>query len=129
MNWTVLIIAAVVVVAFLALKRMSLVPEKVAQDHLRAGALVIDVRSPDEFAGGHVPRAINIPLGQLSQGLSSHVSDKNQLLLLHCLSGTRSGVARLQAKRLGYVNVFNLGSYGRAERIIRTATSPSLSAP
>ncbi len=125
MNWTVLIIAAVVVVAFLALKRMSLVSEKLAQQHLRAGALVIDVRSPDEFAGGHVPQAINIPLGQLSQGLPTHVSDKNQILLLHCLSGTRSGIAKVQAKRLGYQNVFNLGSYGRAERIIRKAASPS----
>lgn len=39
------------------------------------------------------------------------MKDKNQILLLHCLSGTRSGMAKTKLKSLGYANVLNLGSY------------------
>ena len=94
---------------------------EVARKHLAAGALVIDVRSPEEFRSGHVPGAINIPLGELRESLPGRVTDKNQVLLLHCLSGGRSGIARRQLRSLGYPNVFNLGSYARAERVVRSA--------
>jgi rhodanese-related sulfurtransferase len=46
------------------------------------------------------------------------VKDKNQVLLLHCQSGMRSGVAKSRFKGLGYPNVFNLGSYARASHIV-----------
>ena len=118
MDWTVVVIVALVVMGFLALKRLSFMSADLAQQHLRAGALIIDVRSPKEFQGGHVPNAINIPLGSLD-ALPNHAPDKDQVLLLHCLSGGRSAIARQQAKQLGYANAFNLGSYSRAERIIR----------
>ena len=124
MDWTVLIVAALVLVGFFALKRASFVPAEVARQHLQAGALVVDVRSPDEFQGGHLPNAINIPLGRLREELPRQVPDQSRVLLLHCLSGTRSAVARQQAKRLGYPNVFNLGSYGRAENLVRASSGP-----
>jgi rhodanese-related sulfurtransferase len=47
------------------------------------------------------------------------VKDKNQVLLLHCLSGTRSAMAKIKLKKMGYPNAFNLGSYGRAEGILK----------
>lgn len=100
------------------LKRMSLVPASEARKKLTEGALVIDVRSPEEFQGGHVPNAINIPLGELRESLPCRVKDTRQVLLLHCLSGGRSAIAKHQLKRLGYPNVFNLGSYGRAQQIV-----------
>jgi phage shock protein E len=121
MNWTLTLVAGFVFVALLALKRMSFVPADVARKHLREGALVIDVRSPEEFRGRHLPQAVNIPLGGFRESLPRHVKDKGQVLLLHCLSGGRSGIAQQQARRLGYRNVFNLGSYGRAERIVGTS--------
>jgi rhodanese-related sulfurtransferase len=46
------------------------------------------------------------------------VQDKNQVLLLHCQSGMRSGVASKRLKRLGYAKAFNLGSYSRAARLV-----------
>jgi rhodanese-related sulfurtransferase len=46
------------------------------------------------------------------------VPDKNQELMLHCLSGMRSGVARRQLRAMGYTRVFNLGSYHRARKIV-----------
>jgi phage shock protein E len=125
MDWTVVIVVTLVLLTFiLGLKRMSFVSADVAQAHLRAGALIIDVRSPDEFQGGHIPNAINVPLGHLRVGLPRSIPDTRQVLLLHCLSGGRSAIAKQQAKRLGYPNVFNLGSYTRAERIVRSSPAP-----
>ena len=124
MNWTIALVAGLAFVGFMALKRMSSVSAGVARKHLREGALVIDVRSPEEFRGRHLPNVINIPLGELRESLPRRVKDKRQVLLLHCLSGGRSGVAEQQAKGLGYRNVFNLGSYGRAERIVGAPRNP-----
>jgi len=118
MNWPVVTIVGVALVAFFILKRMSLVSAIMARKHLAAGALVIDVRSPEEFRSGHVTSAVNIPLGGLRENLPSRMQDKNQVLLLYCLSGGRSGIAKHRIKWLGYQNVFNLGSYGRAQEIV-----------
>ena len=78
----------------------------------------MDVRSAAEFQSGHLPKAVNVPLDELRNGLPGRLKDKSQILLLHCLSGTRSGMAKRQLKGMGYRNVFNLGSYGRANRIV-----------
>lgn len=118
MDWTILIVAIVIVVVFLLIKRMAFVPESTAPQHLANGALVIDVRSPQEFQDNNVRGAINIPLGELKDRVPRQVKDKNQVLLVHCLSGGRSGIAQQQLKGLGYANVFNLGSLGRAKEIV-----------
>jgi phage shock protein E len=86
--------------------------------HLRNGALLIDVRTGAEFASGHLPDAINLPLDEIETELPRRVRDKSQVLLLHCQSGVRGGVAKKKLNALGYTNAFNLGSYGRAERIL-----------
>lgn len=118
MEWTVAVVAAGVIVAFFLWKRMSFVAKDAAREHLAKGALVIDVRSPEEFRSGHVPGAINIPLGELRESLPRQVKDQQQVLLVHCLSGGRSAIAKLQLKSLGYANVFNLGSLARARQIV-----------
>jgi phage shock protein E len=112
------IVIAGAVIAFVLLKRISLVSAARAHECLKQGALVIDVRSQGEFRERHLPAALNLPLGQLREGILRHAPDKGQPLLLHCLSGTRSGIAKAQLKRMGYRNVFNLGSYGRAEKTV-----------
>ncbi len=118
MNWGILLSMGIVLAAFFALKRLSFVSAAVAQRHLKQGALVIDVRSPGEFHSGHLAAAINIPLGELRASLPLRVPDKSQTLLVHCLSGGRSAIARQQLKSLGYANVFNLGSLARAKTIV-----------
>ena len=118
MNWTtVLIVVAVIAVIFI-LKIVGQISVKDALTHLKNGALVIDVRSPDEFSSGHLSKAVNIPMEQLATVLPKQVPDKERPLLLHCLSGTRSGMAKSQLKSLGYTNVFNLGSFARARKIV-----------
>jgi phage shock protein E len=107
-----------VVLAFLYLKKSDQISAQEALALANKGALVIDVRSPAEFGAGHLPGVINIPLDAITSTLPSRVPDKNQAILLHCASGTRSGIAVRKLKALGYGNAFNLGSYGKAEAVL-----------
>ena len=118
MNWTtILVIAAIVAVIFM-MKKSGQISAKDALEKLKNGALVIDVRSAGEFSSGHLAKAINIPLDEIETALPKRVKDKNQVLLLHCASGMRSGMAKSKLIGMGYTNAFNLGSYGRAEKIV-----------
>ena len=80
--------------------------------------MVLDVRTPEEFRAGHLRGAVNIPLDELQDEVRRRVPDRSQVVLLHCLAGTRSGIARRMLRGMGYTNAFNLGSYGRARRIV-----------
>ena len=118
MNWTTLLVIAAVVAVFFMIKQSGQISAKDALERLKSGARVIDVRSPGEFSSGHLDLAINIPLDEIETELPKRVNDKNQVLLLHCASGMRSGMAKSKLQGLGYTNAFNLGSYGRAEKIV-----------
>jgi phage shock protein E len=85
---------------------------------LKDGALLVDVRTPSEFNSGHLRDAINLPLDQIEVKLPRRAKDKNQAVLLHCQSVMRSGIATKKLESLVYANLFNLGSYGRAARIV-----------
>jgi len=76
---------------------------------LTGGAQVIDVRSPDEFASGHVTGSRNIPLSDLQRGAKT--LDPNQWIIVCCASGTRSGIARRSLRRSGFTKVLNGGSW------------------
>jgi phage shock protein E len=80
--------------------------------------MVIDVRSPNEYDSGHLIQAYNMPLDRIEVLVAGTVRDKNKVLLLHCASGVRSNMAKRKLLDLGYKNVFNLGSYSRAEKIV-----------
>ena len=121
MNWTTILVIAAIVAAVFMIKKSGQISAKDALEKLKNGALVIDVRSAGEFNSGHLPVAINIPLDEIETALPKRVKDKNQVLLLHCASGMRSGMAKSKLKGMGYINAFNLGSYGRAEEIIGKA--------
>jgi phage shock protein E len=76
---------------------------------MKNGAKVIDVRTPQEFAGGHITGAVNIPLDQLGRKVGS--LNKEQTYLLCCRSGMRSASATSQLKAMGFKNVHNAGSW------------------
>ena len=109
-----------VVLAFLALQRGRIISAAEARKHLASGARVIDVRSTGEYQEVHVSGAINIPLAEMREALPRLVANKQQVLLLHCLSGGRSAIAKKQARRLGYGNAFNLGSLRRARALLQS---------
>jgi rhodanese-related sulfurtransferase len=87
----------------------------VAQRLLRAGAAVIDVRTPQEYAERHLTCALNHPLESLTDNLDKLPAG---VLLLHCKSGMRSNMAIQLLKKHGFRNVHNLGSFERAERVV-----------
>lgn len=100
------------------LKRAGQVSAKEATELLKSGAMLIDVRSANEFESGHLMQAHNIPLERIEMLASTAVRDKNKPLLLHCSTGIRSNTAKRKLEDLGYKNVFNLGSYDRAGKIV-----------
>jgi phage shock protein E len=68
----------------------------------------IDVREPNEFAAGHVPEAINIPLSRLSEASPElHNIPRDSHIIVYCRSGNRSNTALLMLQSLGYSNVHN----------------------
>lgn len=72
------------------------------------GALIIDVRSTQEFKGGHIAQSKNIPLDRLEQQLKKY--PEHQALIFCCASGMRSGMAARMAKGRGF-NCTNGGSW------------------
>ena len=118
MDWLTWIIIGGAIAAFLIFKQVNAVKPEPAREWLKKGAKVIDVRSEAEFQERHLPGAINIPLDRLRDEIARHAPSKDQAILLHCLSGGRSGIGKGILKRMGYRNAFNLGSYGRAEKIL-----------
>ncbi len=118
MTWLPFLAVLVLAIAYMAMKRSSQISSKDATDYLKSGAMVIDVRNANEFDSGHLMQASNIPLDRIEMTVLSVLRDKNKVLLLHCSSGVRSRMAKKKLEELGYKNVFNLGSYERARKII-----------
>lgn len=72
-------------------------------------ALLIDVRSPDEFASGHIEDAVSLPLDRVASGIGAIVADRNAPVIVYCRSGARSASARQQLLAMGYAHVVNGG--------------------
>lgn len=84
------------------------------------GALLIDVRSPEEFAGGSVPKSINIPLNQIQLAVNHKaLIDKSKPIVVFCASGMRSGLARRQLLAMGYQTVINGGGLSQMMMVSR----------
>jgi rhodanese-related sulfurtransferase len=73
------------------------------------GAKIIDVRTPEEYHSGHIPDSINIPLSLLSRKIGK--VGKEEQIILCCRSGMRSNSARSVLLSLGYVHVYDGGSW------------------
>lgn len=86
-------------------------------DLVKQGAIILDVRSKGEYAGGHIRNSINIPVDQLGNSLSK-LKNKNQPIICCCASGMRSGAAKRILKSNGYTEVYNGGGwYGLQNKI------------
>ena len=80
----------------------------VAEFQTTAGAVLLDVRNPEEYASGHIPGSISIPLAALPARYNE-LGTPDTPLFVHCLSGGRSGQAVSFLKRAGFTNVKNIG--------------------
>jgi rhodanese-related sulfurtransferase len=74
------------------------------------GAIILDVRTKDEFAGGHIKGSVNISVDQLPHQLGK-LKDKQKTIITCCASGMRSASAKGILKSNGYQNVYNGGSW------------------
>ena len=71
-------------------------------------AILLDVRTPEEYSEGHIPKSVNIPL-QVIHMAETEIEDKNTELFVYCHSGARSTQATNILKQMGYTNVNNIG--------------------
>ncbi len=71
-------------------------------------AKLIDVREEDEYAEGHIPASINIPLSKI-ESTQDKITDLDTPLFVYCRSGNRSGQAVAWLKQAGYSKVKNIG--------------------
>ena len=76
---------------------------------LEKGALIIDVRSPEEFSRGHADQSVNIPLGEINNHLIELKQQKRPVITC-CRSGARSAVAANNLKKAG-IETYNGGSW------------------
>lgn len=72
------------------------------------GAILLDVRSNQEYREGHLQGAINIPDFEIANRVQREIPKKNQLIVVYCQYGGRSEDASMMMKRMGYTNVYNL---------------------
>ncbi len=88
-------------------------------NELPINALLIDVRSPEEFASGHIDGAISLPLDRLSQSIHDRASDKEISIVVYCRSGARSTSAKKILTGMGYKKVSNGGGIGGLARKLK----------
>ncbi|WP_067221453.1 rhodanese-like domain-containing protein [Marinomonas gallaica] len=79
----------------------------VAWQALNNGAMLIDVRTAQEFKSGHLEEAVNMPLSSLNK-LANPI-DRDTSIVVYCRSGSRAGHAKRQLYDMGFVNVINGG--------------------
>jgi len=78
------------------------------------GAVVLDVREPDEYEQGAIPGSVHIPRGNLESNIESRVTDKDAPLLVVCAGGNRSAFAAETLSQLGYTDVVSVaGGFNR----------------
>lgn len=117
MNW--IRLPAVIICLFMALPSLAVKgdPDSAARGWalISEGALLIDVRSAEEFAAGHVNGAMNVPHSDTA-GLAAAIgADKDRSVVVYCGSGRRAGKAKEALEALGYTAVFNATGYGALE--------------
>jgi rhodanese-related sulfurtransferase len=75
---------------------------------INKGALVIDVRKPEEYQAGHIVNARNVPVDRVQRGDDAIAKKKDKILLAVCADGATSGRAAGHLRKAGYENAFSL---------------------
>jgi molybdopterin/thiamine biosynthesis adenylyltransferase/rhodanese-related sulfurtransferase len=85
-----------------------------AAERITGGAMVLDVREPDEYAEGAIPGAIHIPRGHLEAQIEGRIVDKDAPVVVYCAGGVRSAFAVQTMQELGYTGAESMdGGFGR----------------
>jgi phage shock protein E len=89
--------------------------------------LVIDVRTPEEFAEGALPGARQIEFNRIAEQIAAIAPDKNQPIVVYCRSGRRSDIALQTLNKMGYQNVINAGGYELLSNALHKQQTPACS--
>ena len=89
--------------------------EKVAE-MLKQGALIVDVRTPEEYRSGHIAESVNIPLNTIPNKVNE-LKRKNKPIITCCRSGARSGMAADQLRKVG-IEVENGGPWNNVQAMM-----------
>lgn len=100
------------VVAWLALTRLGKISSARAHELVASGAQLIDVRTEAEFASGHLPGAVNVPVSRLSESAASLLK-AGKPIVVYCASGARSASAKRTLRSSGGEQVYDLGAMSR----------------
>ena len=73
------------------------------------GYILLDVRTPKEYADGHIPNAVNLPNETIGKEPPTILSDKEQRIFVYCRSGRRSHDAATKLAAMGYGNIVDFG--------------------
>lgn len=71
--------------------------------------IILDVRTPEEYAQGHIPDAVLLPVSNIAKDAPAQLPDKNAEILVYCRSGNRSRQAAQQLVTMGYTGIFDFG--------------------
>lgn len=80
----------------------------VAEYKTTNGAVLLDVRTAEEYRDGHINGSVNLPLDRISF-IENTIKDKSTPLYVHCYSGSRSEQAVSYLAQMGYTNAINIG--------------------
>lgn len=83
--------------------------DKSLEEIIANGALIVDVRTPEEYGEGHISGSLNIPLGDIKKAMSWLIKDVPTITV--CTSGSRSAVAKRILDANGFEKVYNGGSW------------------
>ena len=84
------------------------IDEKELDSILSKGAILVDVRSPQEYEEGHMEGAILLPEYDIRKKAKTLLPNKNMNIIVYCSSGTRSKKAQEELLEMGYTKVYNL---------------------
>ena len=88
------------------------IPAEQAHALVDDGAHLVDVRTPGEFAAGHIDGAVNIPVQEIAERMDE-IGKRDEPVVLYCRSGARSGRAKRILEQAGFASVHNLGAMSR----------------
>jgi len=112
MDLQLVLVVALAVAAWFFLFRYGKTSSAEAHRLVAAGARLVDVRTPGEFAGGALPGAVNIPLDEIAARAGELKKDPKPVVV-YCASGMRSAQAKRILGGAGLAEVYDLGGMGR----------------
>ena len=119
-TWLLILAALLLSVALVACNEENDLPKDMTYEQItpaeakslmdsESGYIILDVRTPEEFAEGHIEGAILISDYEIGEKAEKILTDKDQLILVYCRSGRRSKNAANELAELGYTNIKEFG--------------------